>query len=320
MAPSVLLYFFMRSSVDLPKASFLLAMNTILGYKNILILLIIIEQSFKDDLFDKFKNFKEFNMTSIHSLTHPLTDMPQVFKNGFRTLGILAGRAVKIVQNLPQHMQNNRNLTIVVFTTANAVLFTMTNLFVNRLDKHIENPGHGEELKADERRVKNIFLNYGVVSVSFLAFNVILAKATRYPLSNVALAAITTTAIALRLLLNLISVKNEKQVEDKKEIDKEEKKLQEELTPEAKEKELEVEKEKKNEEKKQEAEEIEMKKEDIRTELRRRDAEYEQVDREEEAIKDKEAEVDEPQKNDEESMSSNTGPTIPPEVLEMISQ
>ena len=63
-----------------------------------------------------------------------------------------------------------------------------------------------------------------------------------------------------------------------------------------------------------------MKKEDIRTELRRRDAEYEQVDREEEAIKDKEAEVDEPQKNDEESMSSNTGPTIPPEVLEMISQ
>ena len=55
MAPSVPLYFFMRSSVDLPKASFLLAMNTILGYKNILILLIIIEQSFKDDLFDKFK-------------------------------------------------------------------------------------------------------------------------------------------------------------------------------------------------------------------------------------------------------------------------
>ena len=259
-------------------------------------------------------------MTGIHSLTYPLTDMPQVFKNGFRTLGILAGRAVKIVQNLPQHMQNNRNLTIVVFTTANAVLFTMTNLFVNWLDRHIENHGHGEELNADARRVKNIFLNGVVVSVSFLAFNVILAKATRYSLSNVTLAAITTTAIALRLLLNLISVKNEKQVEDKKEIDKEEKKLQEELTPEAKEKELEVEIEKKDEEKKQEAEEIEMKKEDIRAELRRRDVEYEQVDREEEAIKDKEAKKAEELPKKAEVDPSNTGATISPEVQEMISQ
>jgi len=133
-------------------------------------------------------------MTTINS-THLLTDsISDGLRNGFRTIGELAGRAVQVFKNIPQHMQNNRNAAIGVFTVANAVFITVAHLFTNWLDRKIG--------KTDTEDAKGLILTGLVYGGSVFTFNVIVSKITHYPLSWYAYSAITVTAIAVRVILN----------------------------------------------------------------------------------------------------------------------
>lgn len=136
-------------------------------------------------------------MADIYSINFPLKDaLPDLFKNTFRTIGEWAGRMVKLIQNLPQQMQNHPRTACAVFLTANAIFFTVSNLFANFLANRVQSSRNAEERKF------NLWLIAGMVGGATLTFNVMISKMTQYPLSHVVKGAITVFAIAIRLLIN----------------------------------------------------------------------------------------------------------------------
>jgi len=142
-------------------------------------------------------------MTGIYSVTHPLTEaISNVLKNGFHTVGELAGRVVKGIRSLPDLMQNNRNVAIGVFSGANAAFFTVAYLIVNFAERRILK--HPEDLDEDQTLTKDVLVNAGF-GATVLVFNVILSKITHYPLSKTVLGIITIAAIAVRILINRIT-------------------------------------------------------------------------------------------------------------------
>jgi hypothetical protein len=168
-------------------------------------------------------------MTGIYSVTPSLTDdVSDFFKKAFSAISEFSGRAYVWIQNLPREMQGNRNVAVAVFAVANLTFLTLTNLVVKRMDKKIESAVHPQPLDTSQKIVKDILLNGVIVGGSVFTFNFILSKATQYPLSNVALTAITAAVVATRILLtylpgkdNLQEEVDEKQEEEEEEVSKE---------------------------------------------------------------------------------------------------
>lgn len=160
-------------------------------------------------------------MTEFYSVTRPLAySFAGGFKTGMHSIGNLTGRIVRIIRNLPYHLQHNPNAAFAFFATANAILFTTIHLFASWLDRRIENPGHAfldhnqnPNLNTMERVVKHIFLDLILVGGSMFVLNVAISKATRQPLSEAALAIITTSAIALHIILNFLFTSRADQVQ-----------------------------------------------------------------------------------------------------------
>lgn len=143
-------------------------------------------------------------MTEIYSIAQSIaTSISIVLKDGYSIAAEWAGRAVKVIRNLPYEMQNNRNVAITVFTTANIVCFTIANQFANWLDRRIES--YPEELTNDQKIFKSTLLNGFVIGGSAFTYNFILSKVIKYPLSKIVLEAIIVTSIATRILLSYYS-------------------------------------------------------------------------------------------------------------------
>lgn len=145
-------------------------------------------------------------MNGIYSVTHPLTDVVSDFLSS-RAIGDFFGRTVKYLQDLPTHMQQDRNVAITVFLVANATFAAISNLVANWLDNRIE--AHPKQLTDDQKTVKSILINGLVIGGSTFTFNVILSKLTQYPLSYGAMAAIAAAAVALRVIFTQASAPNE---------------------------------------------------------------------------------------------------------------
>lgn len=145
-------------------------------------------------------------MSSIHSVTTPIAESAGTFFKNFGTkVGNLCGRVVVFFKNLPSHMQTNPLAGISVFVVANSIFYLGVHFFTNFLLKRVNNhPDKSEnpQEKKDQRVVKNILFKILIPGLAVFGFNIALSKITQFPLSRIALAAITATAIALRFLFS----------------------------------------------------------------------------------------------------------------------
>ena len=136
-------------------------------------------------------------MSGIHSVTHHLNGaLSDTFQKAFRIMGQLYGRSFRAIEKIPQLMKKNPNIAIGVIVATNAVFFTIINTVANWLNKRFEN--HPEPITSGQSLIRYIILDGILVGGSVFAFNCFLSNATKYPLSNLTLAAITTAAIAVR--------------------------------------------------------------------------------------------------------------------------
>lgn len=130
---------------------------------------------------------------------------------GFHMVSDLTGRTYQILRNLPQEMQNDRNVAIVAFTIANSLFFfTIVNKFANWLHARVNNPAHGPKLEPFQKKIASFLIEGGAVGGTVLGFNVIFSRAFQYPLNDFAKATITIAAIGARSLINWKSSKLEK--------------------------------------------------------------------------------------------------------------
>ncbi len=147
--------------------------------------------------FKYLKTLWRVTMSGMHSVAYRLTDsLSDTFKNAFRaTIGDFYGRTVRGVQNLPQLLKNNPNVVLGVIVTTNIIFFTILNSITNWLNTKLENKYH---LNLEQKTQKYILFDGIIVGGLVLGFNILVSKASSYPLSKITLAAITTAAIALR--------------------------------------------------------------------------------------------------------------------------
>ena len=147
-------------------------------------------------------------MSGIHSVAYRLTEsLSDTFKYAFRaTIGDFYGRVIRGIDNLPQLMKNNPSVAFGVIVTTNTIFFTIVNRITNWLNKKLEDK---YPLNLEQKTYKYILLDGILVGGSVLVFNILLSKASNYPLSKITLAAITTAAIAVRYFAGHKSTKDE---------------------------------------------------------------------------------------------------------------
>lgn len=119
-------------------------------------------------------------------------------------MGKYANYAVTIISQTPAHMQRSLPVAVGVIGTANALFFMTMQCITNQMNHQVEKRTQSSAMK---KIFKHIILN-GVIGASTFGFNVWLSKTTQYTLSLQVLIAISTTAVALRTLWNLLKREN----------------------------------------------------------------------------------------------------------------
>lgn len=121
-----------------------------------------------------------------------------IFTRSMQTAQEWAGYAIRYLKQTPDMLAKNPTAAIAVIATANTLFFFIMNAAVNRAETRFADP----ENKTGERSYKQIIIGESLAAGSVLTFNILLSLATRAQLDHVAYAAITATAVALRLFLN----------------------------------------------------------------------------------------------------------------------
>ncbi len=111
-------------------------------------------------------------------------------------------RAIQWIINLPE--QNNPHMTLAIFATANLFFFIMINAIANGLDERVNSTP--QKLDASEKKFNRLLIDGVFVGISFLSFNVILSRLTRYSLRYSLLAIITITAIVSRTFFHSATI------------------------------------------------------------------------------------------------------------------
>lgn len=120
------------------------------------------------------------------------------------------GHTVRIIQTLPQQMQQNQNIAITVIASTNLLFFSAVYFLTTRFNRSLENL---EKPLSSDQRIFKYLLNGTMTAGLGLAFNLLLTRITQYSLNKFLLAAITITHIVAHLLLNLLQQPTTKYIE-----------------------------------------------------------------------------------------------------------
>lgn len=125
-------------------------------------------------------------------------------KLGLEKVGEIAGHAVKMVQTIPQQMQDKNYVAVAVITSTNNIFLLMMHKIARRIEERLEN----SSLHAQVKRVfVPLFVNGAIGALMFGFNDFVLPKATKYPLSQSFKIAISITAIVLRIAFKEITTK-----------------------------------------------------------------------------------------------------------------
>lgn len=125
------------------------------------------------------------------------------FKEGKASLGYLGHRIVTLMNQAQKEINSNSSAAVTLFVGSNALFFLVANSFANGVNHRL----FKEDGKVDQKNhLKKTVVNSLVVGVTVLSLNILLAKAAKFPLNPIALAALTATAVVGKLLLNQVKV------------------------------------------------------------------------------------------------------------------
>ncbi len=147
-------------------------------------------------------------LSNVSNMITPLANYFSGFY-GMKTIGDLAGRAIKNLSSMTSKIQHSPNFSYGVVLTTNALFFSLTHFFANTLHKRVEAFASSEKkpLNDEQKSIKSILIDGLFVGGSTYAFNVIFSKLTHLPLSTPFKLALSATAIAVRILLTRESKK-----------------------------------------------------------------------------------------------------------------
>src|ERR1700759_2501144 len=104
---------------------------------------------------------------TLYSISYPITgEIPDILKNSFHFVGYWAGRVIKIIRDFSQQMHSDQRVAFAVFTTANAIFFTFTNLLAYYLERHLASCPQKRDNTEDERNFNRFLINSIVVGSS----------------------------------------------------------------------------------------------------------------------------------------------------------
>jgi len=140
-------------------------------------------------------------MDRINSFTSPLDqNLSTAFRSGLVSIQRVGGRLVQFINEIPKHMQANRNVAFATYLVVNAIGLTVINLVANQFDTFHKQPAAVDEKgQPKERSLTNLLANTAFAGFSTLAGNYAFSKLTHYELSRLVLALLTLGGIAFRL-------------------------------------------------------------------------------------------------------------------------
>lgn len=141
---------------------------------------------------------------------------------------VWGNQLANIAKQAPQFINNNVYLAAAVITSVNALFMGAMHLLISQMEKMIDNrklcslPSDSSTGTKVKVVMIDALLNVILPGASVLAFNLALSKMTRFPLSKTALAIITSTCVALRIILKVFIQKDEKESSTEKKPENEE--------------------------------------------------------------------------------------------------
>lgn len=135
-------------------------------------------------------------MNNIRAAVAPFAQSVGFYLNkGFESVQQLP----RMIGTIPSEMHKNQSAAVTVFAVSNLAIFILSSQFTNYCDRHIEH--HPDPLSKEQKAIKPLVLN-GIFAAAVFGLNVGFSKIVGFPLSTLALTAISITAVAARIILN----------------------------------------------------------------------------------------------------------------------
>ena len=128
------------------------------------------------------------------------SNISNLVKDGYRAVVNAFGRAVSMLEFIPQHFNDQPSHAMALFVTANLIFFIFFQRLAHQLNERVA--FSSKHLDAKDMRFNQILIAVCVVGLPILLINITLGRVIGYPLRKTTLAAITASAIAIRFLVS----------------------------------------------------------------------------------------------------------------------
>lgn len=126
--------------------------------------------------------------------SHAMEVSTGMFRQGYQSLQGWGERAVLYLQSIPQTLAQNPNALITTIFAANALFLIVLNKAINSIEKRFTDE--------EPRSWTILVISETFATASIVGFNLLVSKATKTQMTQQTIAAITATALFVRILFN----------------------------------------------------------------------------------------------------------------------